>query len=433
MSSAYGDQSDSYWICTTCHTYFKREKMPPMSNKNDLQLFDVSNIPDLHLSPLENALIALNICFQMIFQTAKSRWNKTKKQLVNIPINEQDVVNTLDAMPRTPQQAGVVNVQLKHKKSMTTSHCQQFVDVEKLHRALHLLKGIGNPFYQDISDRLGQSNEYQERCRQDDPNGYEFLFGEGENVDPDSTFINQDVLDALNDEFVIGSNSNEDEGEGEAVAESVDDQFMNLDPVRRQQFQNERATMFVNDFPEVDVRDPHGPNIPVVVAPGEGKIPTNILKETNWDLKSFPCLYPDGKNGLHQKRDVDLSMQSCLQQRLLNVDGRFAKHPTFVFAAFAANELNTLERNINISFMRGKKSTSATGRTKYSIEDPYSVLENSPGTPVFFKKKRYELIAKMENLGPFNLFFTLSCGEKRYNENFTTFLKDHHVPVYIHR
>ena len=72
---------------------------------------------------------------------------------------------------------------------------------------------------------------------------------------------------------------------------------MNLDPVRRQQFQNERATMFVNDFPEVDVRDPHGPNIPVVVAPGEGKIPTNILKETNWDLKSFPCLYPDGKKG----------------------------------------------------------------------------------------------------------------------------------------
>ena len=105
--------------------------MPPMSNKNDLQLFDVSNIPDLHLSPLENALIALNICFQMIFQTAKSRWNKTKKQLVNIPINEQDVINTLDAMPRTPQQAGVVNVQLKRKKSMTTSHCQQFVDVER--------------------------------------------------------------------------------------------------------------------------------------------------------------------------------------------------------------------------------------------------------------------------------------------------------------
>ena len=72
ISSAYGDQSDSYWICTTCHNYLKGKK-PPMRNKNYLQLFDFSNIPDLHLSPLEIAIIDLNICFQMIFQTAKSR------------------------------------------------------------------------------------------------------------------------------------------------------------------------------------------------------------------------------------------------------------------------------------------------------------------------------------------------------------------------
>ena len=52
-------------------------------------------------------------------------------------------------------------------------------------------------------------------------------------MDTDGTFINQGVLDALDEEFVIGSNSNEGEGDGEAVGESVDDQFMNLYPVRR--------------------------------------------------------------------------------------------------------------------------------------------------------------------------------------------------------
>ena len=40
------------------------------------------------------------------------------------------------------------------------------------------------------------------------------------------------------------------------------------------------------------------------------------------------------------------------------------------------------------------------------------------------RTKKYELIARLENLGPFNLFFTLSCGEKRYNENFTPFFKE---------
>ena len=32
------------------------------------------------------------------------------------------------------------------------------------------------------------------------------------------------------------------------------------------------------------------------------------------------------------------------------------------------------------------------------------------------------MIAKLENIGPFHLFFTLSCGDSRYDENFSTFL-----------
>ena len=32
------------------------------------------------------------------------------------------------------------------------------------------------------------------------------------------------------------------------------------------------------------------------------------------------------------------------------------------------------------------------------------------------------MIAKLENLGPFHLFFTLSCGDTRYEENFSSFL-----------
>ena len=32
------------------------------------------------------------------------------------------------------------------------------------------------------------------------------------------------------------------------------------------------------------------------------------------------------------------------------------------------------------------------------------------------------MIAKLHNIGPFHLFFTLSCGDTRYNENFSAFL-----------
>ena len=35
---------------------------------------------------------------------------------------------------------------------------------------------------------------------------------------------------------------------------------------------------------------------------------------------------------------------------------------------------------------------------------------------------RFELISRLENLGPFAIFFTLSAGDKRFYENFTSHL-----------
>ena len=63
----------------------------------------------------------------------------------------------------------------------------------------------------------------------------------------------------------------------------------------------------------------------------------------------------------------------------------------------------------------------------YSLEDPYSVLDNIRNTPRYWQKARYELLAKLENLGPFTFFFTLSCADLRWKENFSSLLKDCNV------
>ena len=39
------------------------------------------------------------------------------------------------------------------------------------------------------------------------------------------------------------------------------------------------------------------------------------------------------------------------------------------------------------------------------------------------------MIAKLENIGPFHLFFTLSCGDKRYDKNFSSFLVENNYKV----
>ena len=45
-------------------------------------------------------------------------------------------------------------------------------------------------------------------------------------------------------------------------------------------------------------------------------------------------------------------------------------------------------------------------------------------TPRYWKQAKYEMLAKLDNLGPFQMFFTLSCADMRWDENFAAILLD---------
>ena len=68
-------------------------KLLPMSAANGLQLIYVPD--DVKLTDLENNLIARKILFQKIYRLPKSRIGAVKDKIVNIPISEEDVDNTL--------------------------------------------------------------------------------------------------------------------------------------------------------------------------------------------------------------------------------------------------------------------------------------------------------------------------------------------------
>ena len=121
-----------------------------MSNQNSLQIFDLSNHDELKLTDLENCLIALNLLFSKVIPLPKSRWPAMKDQTVNIPIFESDVLNTIESLPRTPSDAGIVAVNLKRKLEYKNVHKCQYVSVEKVLKAVQTMKNIGNPYYQFI-------------------------------------------------------------------------------------------------------------------------------------------------------------------------------------------------------------------------------------------------------------------------------------------
>ena len=72
--------------------------------------------------------------------------------------------------------------------------------------------------------------------------------------------------------------------------------------------------------------------------------------------------------------------------------------------------------------MRGKKSVNKEGTAQFDLNDAFTVFDGVRNTPKYWQTVKYDMIAKLENLGPFHMFFTLSCGDKRCDENFSSFL-----------
>ena len=88
---------------------------------------------------------------------------------------------------------------------------------------------------------------------------------------------------------------------------------------------------------------------------------------------------------------------------MLNVDDRFAKTPGYLFGAMSMVEAERLRANANLTGMKGKRSAGPGGLVSYQLEDPCSVFEKIPGTPKYWQRVKYEIIAKLENIGPFQV------------------------------
>ena len=77
----------------------------------------------------------------------KSNFDK----LISVPIESEDVTKTVTKLPRHPEDAELVAVQLKRRLQLKNSHLQEFIRPQSVIKALQTLKeNFHNPFYQDI-------------------------------------------------------------------------------------------------------------------------------------------------------------------------------------------------------------------------------------------------------------------------------------------
>ena len=78
------------------------------------------------------------------------------------------------------------------------------------------------------------------------------------------------------------------------------------------------------------------------------------MKEKDWDINSFPHLFPSGGNGMFQEREIQITPQQYICSRLKNKDTRFEQSIPYVFASAAYLEEKMMERNIGVSYSKGQ-------------------------------------------------------------------------------
>ena len=349
------------YICSTCKKWlFQKKKMPKQSAMNHLGKDEA-----LPLTDLESVLISKNILFLKIHELPKSQFHAVIDKTVNVPILDDDILknlNSVQAFPRKPNESGLVPVRLKRKMEYKNKHLEALVRPEALKKALMDLKEMGHPGYQNIEIR---------------------------------DWVREDAQDIGEDSDTDASTSSE---------ENDDTHFTN-----EHQFELSGATMMTENYPESSVvintsdkvqdvkhRDDSSSSLPL--APGEGKVPTSLMRDKNWDINAFPHLFPSGRFGLFDdEREEKLTPQEYFKQRILNKDNRWSNNKTFLFAALYYIERQHLERQINVSYRRGK----FVEGQMITMEDIFSVFDNVVGTHRYWQQRRYEIIAKLQQLGAF--------------------------------
>ena len=83
-------------------------------------------------------------------------------------------------------------------------------------------------------------------------------------------------------------------------------------------------------------------------APGENNIPKYVLLDNDFEILAFPNLVPYGSDAYHsEERQVNLPIWKYFQQRLLNVDIRFAQNIEYLFCDQHIVDLKHIQNESN--------------------------------------------------------------------------------------
>ena len=158
------------YVCTTCKGYLdiggppskqkRKLRIPPMATANNLQL--VPHRPgDPQPNNVECLLIARNLIFSKVFELkCAGGMSMMVDQMINVPITDDDVMNTMASLPRTVGESGLIDVNFKRQIKSKNNFMQAKVDTKVVFQSLEFLKKSGHPDYNFEID----VEKYKRKC-----------------------------------------------------------------------------------------------------------------------------------------------------------------------------------------------------------------------------------------------------------------------------
>ena len=154
---------------------------------------------------------------------------------------------------------------------------------------------------------------------------------------------------------------------------------------------------------------PEKPPEQISIAPGENQMPSSILTDEHCEELAFPHLFPTGKFGFKVDRDVPLSAARYFNQRLLNYTQLFASDSDYIFYALSVTQSLKLISQVNIAIKKACSGNLTAGmlsqdflkrvKSFVSKNEAYQFMSNIPGTPAYWKKFLFEVLAMVKQLG----------------------------------
>ena len=369
------------WICQSCYKYLKKDKIPPCAAKNGMSFPAEPDFFDLN--ELECRMLAPRLPFEKLLQAPRGNQFKIKGNVVNVPA---EVNNTVNMLPRLPQESGTIKVQLKRRLEYTSSALSLNVRPNKIFQAANWL-ATNSTLYreQGISFSTDREKSYNTNLSQNESKT-------GDVSQPNGQISGSEDINQLDD-------WTEDDAE---IPVGVTDTMLT-------------ATDFLEDNERAQIYN---------IAPGEGSVPLSISRDKCSEELAYPGIFVGQKRPENHDRLVDVHYSDICKSELRQSDRRAAMCIENIFFKTKKLQMKILlgKSQIALRKFKGNNRNLTAGHLKQEgalerlvhLDEGYKFLRALRGSPPYFERAKKDIFAMIRQLGPATLFCSFSSAETKW-------------------